>query len=409
MMKRHTWAAGACCLLMGLGLLTSAYLFQRTLRAGSDQSAAGIDICSIVFQTGCDEALLSSYGDLLGVPLAGWGVVYFGAIAFLFVFGQLFKKGFQRESLVALLCIDIVAVAIGVVLSMQFFTGRIPYCPLCIVIHLLNVVLFPALFVLNGQGPRALMATLGAGARWPFGGKSGDAVQSDWKAVGFLAAGLFAVVLFQWTLLRTERVTHVADAGTPEDQVFAEFRSVALQVIPIDESDPRKGTESARVQIVVFSSFQCPGCRKLAPELTSLQGRFQGDVAVVFKHFPLGTDCNPILRRDMHPRACAIADAAVAADLQGQFWAFHDAVFAVGLHPSEEEIVRVAEELKLDLARFSADRRSDEVTLKIQRDVELGAQLGVSETPAIFINGRRVPSEGLEMLSSLVEEVLEGL
>ncbi len=408
-MKRNVWAGVACSILIGLGLLTSAYLFQRTLLLSSARSDAGADVCSILFQATCDEALLSSYGNVLGLSLAAWGVVYFGAIGFLFAFGQLFKEGFQRESLVALLCLDVAAVGIGVALSTQFFTGSVPFCPLCIEIHVINVALFPLLFVVNGQSPRQVAATLGAGARWLLGGKSDDSSQAAWKAVGFLAAGLFAVLLFQWALLRTERVARTAAEGPAFEELMAEFQTMPLQDLPIDEADPRMGPETARVEVVVFSSFQCPGCRGLAPVLTSLQSRFRDDVTLVFKHFPLGTDCNPTLGRNMHPRACALAAAAVAAHMQGQFWAFHDALFATSLNPSEEQLAGISADIELDLARFNADRSSDEAALKVRRDVELGVQLGVTETPAVFVNGKRVPSDGLRMLARLIEEVLDGM
>ena len=65
----------------------------------------------------------------------------------------------------------------------------------------------------------------------------------------------------------------------------------------------RAGPADARVQIAVYSDFQCVFCRQLVPVLQQLRTAFPQEVAIVFRHFPL----------ESHPRAFAAALAAECA------------------------------------------------------------------------------------------------
>lgn len=79
----------------------------------------------------------------------------------------------------------------------------------------------------------------------------------------------------------------------------------------------RQGPRDAAVTIVEFADFQCPVCRSVAPILKSIRERYPGDVALVFRHFPLSS----------HEHALPAARASECAAELGQFWSFHDALF----------------------------------------------------------------------------------
>jgi protein-disulfide isomerase len=80
--------------------------------------------------------------------------------------------------------------------------------------------------------------------------------------------------------------------------------------------------------------------------------------------------------------------AAMAAHEQGKFWEFHDLVFANQAKMNRDQYVAYAKELKLDVAKFS--KSMDDATFKpqIEADKAEAAQLGVSGTPAFFVNGK---------------------
>lgn len=160
---------------------------------------------------------------------------------------------------------------------------------------------------------------------------------------------------------------------------------------------PIKGAIMAPVTIVEFSDFQCPSCRKAAPELTKVIRDLGGNAKLVFKHFPL----------PQHPLAELAARASIAAQNQGKFWEYHDLIFENQHRLDEASFERFARELGLDLRRFREDFESEAVKARVTEDRREGIEAGVQGTPAIFVNGRDY-SGPIEDLVVYVNEELEG-
>jgi protein-disulfide isomerase len=124
--------------------------------------------------------------------------------------------------------------------------------------------------------------------------------------------------------------------------------------------------------VIVYADFECHFCRL---EHTRMAGR---DVRLVFRHFPV---------KSKHPRAWPSACAAEAAALQGAFWEMHDALFSDQGRLEDPHLWARAERLGLDLGRFDADRRSDAVRERVERDFKTGLRAGVMATPAYLVDG----------------------
>jgi protein-disulfide isomerase len=148
-----------------------------------------------------------------------------------------------------------------------------------------------------------------------------------------------------------------------------------------------RGPADAAITIVEFADLQCPGCRAAHPLLERLikdfpQSRF------VFQHFPLAN----------HNWAAQAAAYAECIDQQkpGAFWKFLASVYEAQPEITETTAVAKFEELATqagtDIARLTTCARSPGVTAKIQRSVDLGRSVGVSGTPAVYVNGRRIAS-----------------
>src|SRR5687768_1527655 len=73
---------------------------------------------------------------------------------------------------------------------------------------------------------------------------------------------------------------------------------------------PAKGSPNAKVNVVVFSDFQCPFCSRVVPTLHQIEKEYGNDVRVWFRHNPL----------PMHPDAPLASEATIAAESQGKFW-----------------------------------------------------------------------------------------
>jgi protein-disulfide isomerase len=108
----------------------------------------------------------------------------------------------------------------------------------------------------------------------------------------------------------------------------------------------------------------------------------------------------------MQPGACEIAWAAEAANRQRSFWPFHDALFAADARDPASGIADAARSVRLDAARFASDRRSDSTLARVATDIALGDRLQIPGTPAVFVDGRLVPSTDHRVLETLIRHVL---
>jgi protein-disulfide isomerase len=154
---------------------------------------------------------------------------------------------------------------------------------------------------------------------------------------------------------------------------------------------PRLGPEQAPMEVVVFSDFECPFCKRAAVELKRIHVAKPGRVKIYFKHYPL----------EYHVHAVDAALAAEAARLQGKFWEMHDLLFSFSRELHSEIYGELAGEIGLDVDRFLADMESAAVATRVAADVAEGLALDVDGVPHFLLN--RVPFRG--SYSDLVEEL----
>jgi protein-disulfide isomerase len=183
------------------------------------------------------------------------------------------------------------------------------------------------------------------------------------------------------SLVAAQFVADRLKGGASTSQVKSELEfvvdSLKPRKIPI-EGRPVYGSERAPVTVVVFADFQCPHCQKEAPILRKAIDQFRGRAKLVYKHFPLGG----------HPRAKYAAIAAEAALEQGKFWEMHDAVFANPEHLEDEDILKLARQIGLDMAKFEKDYESKKMLARVEADRADGEKLDIQGTPAVYVNGR---------------------
>jgi protein-disulfide isomerase len=89
----------------------------------------------------------------------------------------------------------------------------------------------------------------------------------------------------------------------------------------------------------------------------------------------------------MHSRAGPVAEAAACADVQGKFWGFHDLVFENNKKLSDDDLAGHASELGLEMDAYRQCVSERETQAIVQTDAAAAAGLGISGTPAFFVNG----------------------
>ena len=165
-----------------------------------------------------------------------------------------------------------------------------------------------------------------------------------------------------------------------QKQVLQSFAS-ELKTNPktIIADSPTTGSRSQKMILLEFSDFQCPYCEKAYETVEEFMAKHQDEVTLVYKHFPL---------IGIHPQALAAAKASWAAQQQGKFWPYYDALFTQQDSLGEDFYIEVAENLDLDLEQFERDRNSRSSDLAIQKDMELAEKIGIQGIPLFIFNGQ---------------------
>jgi protein-disulfide isomerase len=120
-------------------------------------------------------------------------------------------------------------------------------------------------------------------------------------------------------------------------------------------------------------------------------------VKIVFKHYPL----------NFHAMARPAAEAGIAAANQGKFWAYHDLLYENYNSLSTEKFTKFAEKIGLDMAKFNRDLKSPATRDRLRQDMQAAQQAGVTGTPSIFINGRRVGKRTPENIQKMIDAELK--
>ncbi len=146
---------------------------------------------------------------------------------------------------------------------------------------------------------------------------------------------------------------------------MADLGSAPIPPVGPDDRVRGEGEEG----LIVYADLGCPHCAGAWQRLRKRSGR------LVFRHFPVASK---------HPRSPALHAAAEAAGRQGRFFEMADSLYADRGRVDDPHLWQRAERLELDLGRFEADRRSEDVEARIRRDFQSGIRAGVAGTPAIF-------------------------
>jgi hypothetical protein len=146
---------------------------------------------------------------------------------------------------------------------------------------------------------------------------------------------------------------------------------------------PTRGPQDARSQIEVFLSFGDEVSGRLAVVLDAVAERHPDDLRIVFRHATADGDAAAALPHQ----------AALAADRQGQFWTMARLLFANQDRHAREDVIGMAWQLGLDVARFTSDLADVSVEDVLRADRERATAIGITRPPAVLINNVRYQGE----------------
>ncbi len=260
--------------------------------------------------------------------------------------------------------------------------------------YFLNLRRFPILFLvlsslLLGSLPaRAQTETIGSATLTPPGKSSatiGDATNSNLdrsiaqsvKVSPQLEKQILEVIRRHPEVMFEVLQKYGLDQQAKEQKAQAEaLKQARKNTKTLIGNAPVQGASDRQIVMVAFSDFQCPYCATADKSVKQFMAKHNDKVTLVYKYFPL---------TQIHPEALPAARAAWAANKQGKFWEYHDALFANQAKLGEAFYLETATNLKLNLSKFNADRKiADDF---IVEDFKQGRKLGIDGTPTFIMNG----------------------
>ena len=315
-----------------------------------------------------------------GVP-----VEFFGMLWFLAVFALSRARATQPKTAAIAVC----ASAAGVTgFALWYLVTRSASCgPLYAVSAAAGTVLAASAFDADAW-PDSLLHALRddlralAGSRW-----------ARTALVGFVALAAMA-----------GSALHVLASGVTKEQAFErDLRRWYLQQRPA-EPLAQLPARAGGVTVTEFTDYLSTAARNVAPQRAAQLAEFERHglpVALVSKHVPSETECNPRYTGTPHAGACDAAYAVTLALLvRGPREAQALAAWLYSRAPALSPALIRTRLSDLGLLDAFVNRRA-ELRQAVLADVDLAGRLGITAAPAYFVNGVRMP-DGRGMLVRLL-------
>ncbi len=160
-----------------------------------------------------------------------------------------------------------------------------------------------------------------------------------------------------------------------------------------DPATPVGGNPAGDVTVVEFFDYRCPYCKQVEPSLDSML-RHDTKLRLVYKEFPI-----------LGPVSVTAARAALAAEAQGKYDAFHTAMMAARGNITDDTVYQIAGSVGLDVAKLKRDMSSPEIAQQIKDNMKLADALDIHGTPAFIIGDKVVPGAvDLDALKTMVAD-----
>ncbi len=381
------------------GFLTYRHLILVSNTGGVPESA----LCRAQGSINCDAILLDDYATILGfVSSSALGLMGFVFVLWLVVNGLWNER--MRKIAWTLLAVYFFA-AIGFswyyIYIMMFVVDYI--CTWCIVVHVVNFSSLAVVLVVAIKNKDNFLL---------------KEISTPGERFYFITLGIVLSLLSFAVATAIEKILVVEDIHVKYEElandpavIAAVLKSSPSYEIPVSSSDPVYGSPSAPHNLIFFSDFQCPICARTESYLKKIVNVNQGIINIVYKNFPLSTECNSSVLGNLHPMACPAARAAYAAFLVAGskgFWSYGDKLFENQKLLNKNPWLQFAKTLGFDTSRFeSLLEPQSQPAKKIEEDVALGIKLKLNSTPQLFFKGKRIPENfrGSYLLEALEELV----
>ncbi|MGC8926876.1 MAG: vitamin K epoxide reductase family protein [Myxococcota bacterium] len=380
-MKR--WQYISIILIAIIGVVISLELTHLHLAVLSNPDYSSF--CNISERINCDAVNSSKYSELFSIPIAHLGFLTYIFIIILAFFSL---RGHPLANLLSTFNLFIFIFCCLYSILLLYFSLAIikSFCILCCGLYIVNLsLLIVGLFNIKHYFTLNISCPL-----------RGNRVFTIIIITFFIFVVISSLVL-RYKVIDEKAANRAKEISKKEEIIYRD----------IDISNSlSSGPSDAPIVVVEISDFECPFCRKAYFVVKEAIKRYPEKIRFVFKNFPLGTECNPKIRHNMHPRACVASYAAMCANEQDRFLDYADRLMGGNL--DRESILGYAKELGLDMDKFESCLDSNKIRQSIARDIESCIKCQIASVPTVFINGRMlIGAKSLQEYIMVIEEELK--
>jgi protein-disulfide isomerase len=197
--------------------------------------------------------------------------------------------------------------------------------------------------------------------------QSMDPARSRRQALGLLGAGAL--------MLGIEAAPAMARGQGDGDNVLTE--ALVLR----DPEIPAAGNANGDITIVEYFDYQCPYCRKIAPELRKVV-QDDGKVRLVLKDWPI-----------LGPISAVASRMALASKYQDKYVQAHEALIGLNVKLTEPKLREVLAGAGIDVDRLNRDLAANAKTIDaiLARNDDQAKAFGFRGTPSFIVGKFRVP------------------
>ena len=322
--------------------------------------------CALSKTINCDSVAQSEYAVFARIPVAVWGIIGYIFALFILILGFFSKPRngrFISIFFVLAILFSLQSLIFGYI-SLKFVKSL---CILCLLSYAVNFLFVLISWMALSRKEIRLWSGLHADFSFVWNNRKGT------LPVGlFFLAIITALILFY-----------------PQYWEFRQFPKASLFHQGIThEGHPWIGAKEPILTITEFADYQCFPCKKVHLAIRQLLQQYPDKIRLVHRHFPMGSQCNPIITEPYHEAACTMALIAIAAGQEGEFWPVSDSLFYSDPNAKNLNIKKMVESVGLDFAAIRLNINQKETVNKLLKDIRDGLQLGIRETPGILVRGQ---------------------
>ena len=375
--------------ILGFGLTIKLALIYYA--ANFDQYALS-SFCSVNDFIDCDGAARSTAAQVLGIPLAYWGMFFYLIVLFLTFVDKLKKikvlnfLNVFKEPKAYISTLGTIAFLCSMILAGISLWGIHKLCILCVITYFIDLTI--ALIASDGMFKiivknfkTTILDFLAGVKQYP---------------KTFVILLLITASFLTYSNVTLNFVKHIKTAK--EYKMYRKMKKNPYRI-----KGNTLGSETGDVKIDLYSDFVCPLCYIHNIMLHKAAKEYK-NIKIIHHNYPMDKECNQYLEYNIHPRACFMSRAAIAAHNQGNYWEMSSLLYEK--QPiNNEDLLPLIKQLNFDEEKFFTDLEASTTKQIIDKEIQVATEeLEIDATPTMIINNEKYV--GLKPYTK-IKEILE--